>query len=502
MSSSFSSFTNFCGSFSAPVVQALRQYQTAKIVQLHDARLGTLYYGLVLLIVLFVVGYEILYCNDHFAKRDVSGTPFMNIQQPTLNACNPNREGCLSDFTPLTDLSYCSVFAGNSTLATPEERSPCVYMDHHSLVPNPSTSGRIFIPTRVDRRTEVRDCQPDADNNFTCGNEYRIVNQTGVNYVADIERYTLLIAHTYQRDAVSGNNNLLEGSYLECDRRHRTSRFIQTATRLIFGAEECPGGYWRRMIPCIAGGDCDSRGHRRQSSLVQAAATAGRGGAGNGRRASHHSSRSRRVALARGRWSALQAEEAAAPNQAGPPPADPAEAFAIPDGDVFSLAKLLQLAGVSLDGTTNLDDEPLRMAGMMLDIDVIYNNLHAFSSTFGNTQVEYWYKVAMRPLHQVKEEVVELTDANRRTIQNRHGIDIVVKVQGTFGFFSIMNFMLMLTTASAMLAVATVLTDKLAIYAMKDRGFYAGKKYEFADAHEDEERGEEEDKPSTAGDRT
>eukprot|EP00411_Alexandrium_monilatum_P052562 CAMPEP_0175438712 /NCGR_PEP_ID=MMETSP0095-20121207/56166_1 /TAXON_ID=311494 /ORGANISM="Alexandrium monilatum, Strain CCMP3105" /LENGTH=62 /DNA_ID=CAMNT_0016738503 /DNA_START=105 /DNA_END=293 /DNA_ORIENTATION=+ len=54
-----------------------------------------------------------------------------------------------------------------------------------------------------------------------------------------------------------------------------------------------------------------------------------------------------------------------------------------------------------------------------------------------------------------------------------------------------MNLLLMLTTASAMLAVATVLTDKLAIYAMSDRDFYADKKFEVADAHPEAEKPED-----------
>lgn len=470
-------------SWAAPIAETLNVYQTAKIVQLKDKRLGYLYYSLIFLILLFVVGYEILYSNDQFDKRDVTGTPLMNIQQPTLNSCNPGHDDCESDFTPLGDLPYCQVYQGNSTSVPQADRRPCFYADHHTLVPTSTNGGSLFIPTRIDKRTEVRDCVPAASNNYTCRNEFRIVNHSGVMYIADIERYTLLIAHSYQRDTVSGNNNNLEGSYLECDRRKKDNAFVGAITRAIFGATECPGGYWRRKIACILD-DCgrDAASRKKKSLLANLMQY------GTDHRHGRQRTRGRRVAFARDRGGGY-GEVMLEVSSMGTAPKVDHDAFAIPDGDVFSLSKLLSLAGVSLDATHNLDGDPLREAGTVLDIEVIYNNLHSFSSTFGNTRVEYWYKIAVRPMHQVKEEVVQWVDANadKRIIQNRHGIDIVVKVSGTFGFFSIMNLMLMLTTASAMLAVATVLTDKLAMYAMADRDFYSAKKYEIANAHKEQE---------------
>jgi len=451
----------------APVGQALQVYQTTKIVQLNDRRLGCVYYSLLILIVFFVLGFEILYSNDHFDKRDVTGTPQMNIQQPTKNGCNPSHDDCESNFTPLVDLPYCTEYRGNSSQMKPEFQHECVFADSHTLVPSTVTGSSIFIPTRFDQSVEVRDCMPSPSNNYTCRNEFQKVNNTGKKYVADIERYTLLISHSYQRDTVSGNNNQLEGSYLEC-KRGGSSGFITGVKEALFGAEECPGGYERRRIRC-ATGTCDvrklpqslwQRGRQSIAMYLEPGAT----------------QRARRRGRVRG--VALNADGLAG---AVAPPSD---AYAIPDGDVFSIAKLLRLAGISLDRTRNLDDEPLRDAGAVLDIEVVYNNLHHFTSTFGNTRVEYWYKVAARPLHQVKKEIVVWSDehSERRVIENRHGIDIVVKVQGTFGFFSIVNLVLMLTTAAAMLTVATVLTDKIAMNFLADRAFYSQLKYQVADA--------------------
>mmetsp|Transcript_49590 Transcript_49590/g.153093 ORF Transcript_49590/g.153093 Transcript_49590/m.153093 type:complete len:478 (-) Transcript_49590:103-1536(-) len=464
-------------SWAAPVVEALSVYQTGKVVAINDRRLGLLYYGLISLVALFVLGYEILYSNNHFDKRDVAGTVLMNVQQPTKNSCSPTHEDCESDFTQLSLLPYCSVYAGNSKAIDPKDRRGCVYEDQHSLIPMPSQEGSMFIPTRVEQRLEVRDCNPTASNNYTCRNEFKTTSRTENMYVADIERYTVLFSHSYQRDTISGNNNNMQGAYLECNRESGTEGALKIVQGLVFGEEECRGGLRRKPIKCIAGaGNCGERGTSSGKALLQ------RGGRALARR---------RVRRAR-QGSLL---EALASDEGEASPIDVHGVYAIPDGDVFSLARLLELAGVSLDDKPGPDGEASRSAGLMLDIQVIYNNLHHFSSTFGDTRVEYWYKVAARPMHQVKQEMVAWTDdtAGKRIIQNRHGVQLVVSVQGSFGFFSVVNLLLMLTTASAMLAGARVLTDLLAIYAMKDREFYAEKKYEVADAQllEDKEGGAE-----------
>jgi len=111
---------------------------------------------------------------------------------------------------------------------------------------------------------------------------------------------------------------------------------------------------------------------------------------------------------------------------------------------------------------------------------VNYQNLHAFSSSFGDTSIDYEYKVSARPMHQVKQEMVLWkSDAlDRRIIESRKGILVTVKVRGTFGFFSLMNFMLMLTTAAALLTLATVLTDRIATSMLHHRDFFFNAIYE------------------------
>jgi len=154
--------------------------------------------------------------------------------------------------------------------------------------------------------------------------------------------------------------------------------------------------------------------------------------------------------------------------------------FAIPNGDIFRLDKLLQLSGLSLDGSFNIDGEPLRAAGTVIEIECIYSNMHAFWSSLGYTDISYSYKVSARPMEEMKTELFAQFQPDfprKRIIEDRHGLYIVAKISGEFGFFSIVYTMVMLTTAVALISVAVVITDKLAIYIMPERETYRGEKY-------------------------
>merc|ERR1711879_192229 len=136
-------------------------------------------------------------------------------------------------------------------------------------------------------------------------------------------------------------------------------------------------------------------------------------------------------------------------------------------------------AGIALDDL-NEDGDLLRDGGVVMHIEARYNNLHPFTSTFGGKDISYEYHITTEPTHQVKDEIVIWTseDSNKRLIESRHGVFIVVSVVGTFGFFSIANLLLMLATAATMLGLATLFTDKLATSMLADKEFYSEKKFD------------------------
>jgi len=117
--------------------------------------------------------------------------------------------------------------------------------------------------------------------------------------------------------------------------------------------------------------------------------------------------------------------------------------------------KLLELAGVDLDGDLNVDGEPRRESGTLIEVQVEYNNLHPFSSTFGNKDIGYVYRVVERPVEEMKTEMFAQKQPpefpKKRILENRHGLYVRVRVSGTFGFFNVVYLLIMITTSLTLL---------------------------------------------------
>jgi len=427
-----------CFNIDRKTLDRLLVYQTVKIVRFENAKIGGLYYCLVAAITFYILGYQLLYCNEHFDKRGVLGTPRLSIQEPTAGGCDPRLEGCRVDVRPSEALPYCEGYAGGPGEPGPEARRPCVFADRHTLLPHGAIAGELLLPTRLERMTQARSCAPGAANNYSCGGEFEAVEEPGPRYVADVERFSVLISHSYRRDSLSGNNNRVPGYYLECEESRGRRQRLEAA---VFGAEECPGRERLRPIECLDD-SCHfpGPGEAVRSTPLARPALLHRGLRGAGAGAGHWALREDGV-------------------------------YAVPDGDVFAVAKLLELAGVtSLDGEANLDGQPLREVGIVLDIAVRYRNLRPIASTFGGGDVEYEYLVSVKPVHEAADESVVASDVRmgRRVVEKRHGIYFTVRVEGDFGFFSLMNLVLALAQGATMLAVATVITDKITVYLLED----------------------------------
>lgn len=455
-------------------------YQTLKIVKIKDYRLGGVYYGFLFLIICWVLGYQILYSNDHFQKLDVVGTAQLTIQQPTVGGCNPNSPACKSDFQSLTELPYCMEFQGNMTLPGKGSRRACRYADRHTLSPYGSLEEHMLVATRMDRTSERKVCNPSAANGYTCDNEYEIVDGADVTYVADIERSTVKISHSFGRQNIAGDSPSIAGSYMICPDILDPAVEDPRVRLPLESKRNCRGTRICKEIECITDSclflppsqkpDTMAEGHFMQVSQER-----------RGRRPG---------AVAAAQMGQLQPglalDDIRGEGQPSTgPPTEPAEEskaaraqrltregiFAISEGDIFTVRKLLELAGVDLDKTLNKDGKPARESGTVIEIDVIYSNLHPWQSTFGNKHIIYYYDIRQRPVGEMKTELVSTGQYDRegfRTIENRHGILLAVKVSGTFGFFSAMYLLIMLTTALGLLAAASFLTDKLAIHYMQN----------------------------------
>jgi len=476
----------------------LFMYETTKKARIQDRRLGLTYYAFVLLIVSYVVGYQIFFLNEHFRRRDVYGTARMTIQQPTKR-CNPNKVDCKSDFHSQTELPYCKVYTGDSDEVDVANRHPCIFADQHTLMPQGMLEGSMLVPTRIDTMKEVKGCEPGPSNEYTCDNEYFLQKEQEVVYVADIERYTILVAHTFRRGHIKGNNQQMRGYLWECQEDEGgnvLSNAMKKTKDSLLGASTCNGKYVKTPIECITGSCQFSEKEKEKESFLQKSGQSG-GSALPDAVDKPHRHRSHREDWREAVNLAVAADGGGKHDSATSDKINPAKlaaggVFAIPDGDVFSIAKLLEICGLSLDKTFNLDGEPLREAGTVIEIEAIYSNLHAFLSTFGWTEVGYFYKISQRPMEEMKTELYAAHQPNfpqERLIENRHGLYIVVKIGGEFGFFSIVFLLVMLTMAVALVGAATAVTDKLMIYVMERKEEYLKLKYDYSErmTGEDEE---------------
>merc|ERR1719235_2548873 len=177
-----------------------------------------------------------LYRNEHFQKRDVEGTARMTIQQPTVKGCNPNKPTCKSDFRSLEQLPYCMAYNGPDVGIKPEHKQRCVFADQHTLAPTGMLESNMLIPTRIDQMVEHRNCAPSAENHYTCDNEFSLDTEPEIIYTADVERFTLMLAHSFRRDTLQGNNGEIQGYFMECEVTEETAG--QKVSELLEGGTE------------------------------------------------------------------------------------------------------------------------------------------------------------------------------------------------------------------------------------------------------------------------
>jgi len=150
------------------------------------------------------------------------------------------------------------------------------------------------------------------------------------------------------------------------------------------------------------------------------------------------------------------------------------DVFAIAEGDVFRLEKLLDLAGLDLDTSMNFRNESLREAGTQLEIEVFWENLKPFWSTFGYHELRYSYRVVARPWTELKSEVLHNYQGNypqERITLNRHGIRLVVTTVGQVGIFNLSYLIVLLVSTGGLLQAARIATTYLGKWSLKRQEF-------------------------------
>lgn len=520
-------------------------FGTNKVVWIRDRWLGAVHYGLIVGVFAYVVCVRLLWRNEHFLRGDVNGLPRLHSSPPTLDNCDPMNEGCRVTYRGIGDLLYCEA-PGQSYTHPKDMRANCKY----SSGLGSDTQEKLFIPTAVEVITEKRVCTPAADNRYVCPREYAPLhksdclapdgylckkrgNQTGqFYYLADVENIRIRFTSSYERDDIRGTS-LMHAAYVGiCDRmeRHTGEDGAPPCTtwgeRKRLSARQCASDELRiEKVPCQRGVACHSLKsfdvfEATGIGRLAAALTGGDGawpvvgavgaailpaphgpvGAAAPQGAPAPGAAAGPTPAATPAASLLQArserattvidEEADGPREAQvykhPPSAGPG---IVSDswGDVFTLGRLLELAGVDLDRDLNMDNWTARQSGTALEVRVVYNNLYPMLSSFGYRPVMYHYEVQELVLPYVSEthdSAVQPEDfPAERAQEQRYGVLIHFKVSGSFGILNFMYCTIMVTTAFALVSAVPVATDFFALYVHPRGNNFFHTKYEMSPDH-------------------
>jgi len=499
-------------------------YSTKKVVWIRDRYVGCCYYSLVMAVIIWVIGGQILVNNEHFLTKDVEGLSRMWYAHPTKNNCDPEKAGCHANFTNLQNLSYCDAYDGPKSPV----QAHCEYQDKLTLVPGGVIDEKLFLTTAIEKIVEKRHCAPSAANNYTCENTY--TSEEGSNclhpdtlcrnrgghknqffYVADIKNYKVRFTSSYARDDIRGTSLMHPAFVGICPKLLRVEHKPRTWSQRkeVLEHNQCKEGEAEIVkLPCEFGVDCaemrkfdilestgvtvvskslrnsmkdiSARGDMLRESVVGAA--------------SYVFGKPRRKGPTAQVLLRTDDATASVGNHANFADASSAEPHAALHnttmhdeysdnwGDVFSVGRLLQLAGADLDADFNMDGWTTRQAGTVLEVRAVYNNLYPVLSTFGYKPVQYHYKVSELMLPYVSRMQLAAVQPDNypeeRVYEVRYGILIHFKVAGSFGFFNLVYLLLMLTTAFALTATATTLTDLFFLYLSDHSDNFFHLKYE------------------------
>lgn len=516
-------------------------YSTKKVVWIRDRWIGLFYYAVILLVLAWVIGGQILWKNEHLSRMDVKGVARIWYSHPTVRDCDPDGgPDCKSRYRKLTDINYCDVYRG-------PDKSPysahCRFRDRISLQHGASRVSSLFLPTSVEVITDEKHCEPSEENGYSCDNTYQPLSgsdclQAGrylckkrngeenqFYYVADVLNYRVSLASSYERENIRGMSLQHQGFVGVCRGLVDMSHHRQTWTdrQKALAKYRCTDDQLEiEKIPCAQGVSCaamrafdileetgisvagrtvkdglhraikgnKSEGDEKKDKDEASFMTVGSG---------HHS---RRLRARRNQGKSLgtdnepgrpHLEDFATTRKPGQPGLDGVEAleeYSNHWGDVFTIRRLLTLAGADLDQDYNMDGWTARQSGTVLEVTAVYNNLYPFLSAFGYRPVSYHYTVRQLALPYVSQLVMSEEQPDDYPKHRRHelqyGLLIYFKVGGSFGFFNLVYLLVMITTALALTGSAAVVTDLVGIYLHPKKDNFFHLKYEvspdFSDA--------------------
>jgi hypothetical protein len=150
--------------------------------------------------------------------------------------------------------------------------------------------------------------------------------------------------------------------------------------------------------------------------------------------------------------------------------------------DFFSLDVLLKAADVDLDGCNggeSSSDSPCqtyRESGATMLLNIYWSDFNPYD---GRVAPYYYYSPQIIAGSSFKQYIPFYDNYRQtRTLLNAHGIKLAVLLGGEFNEFNVVSFLVTLTTALGLLAVATTLVDMLMLYILPEKKRYQEAKFE------------------------
>ena len=464
-------------------------YETVKYVSIQDSRLGLLRY-LLMFVIFIYVGYIEMYAHGGYLYSDIlHGVLRFTVQQPTIHNCDPFNDinennmttTCENNFLPLSELSYCQTketsyvnSSYNSNIATENKSDvdndyhgnvyPCEYYEAINAQIISETSVTILTRGKVLNQTFI--CSGDNHNdsgsntNDTCPHTYQtilppspvsipinITKNTSTTttikpfYVAQSEAFTILIDHAVTATKLCS----------------MTSSSVSTALPYTCSSTSSQYNYdTTNKNSHIRSG----RLYTTNKELCQQFASI------PSMFAMHNNSRA---------TSSCYIEPNVTVNHL----------------DYFSMDVLIRAAGINslddcIDGINNTINNSdykcttYRESGATFMVHVLWND---FIPYHGMVQPYYYYRVQLinRSYKTYIPYYHPYYRSGGRTLLIAHGIRFVFVLGGEFHTFHTTTFLITLTTALGLFAVATTIIDYLMIYILPEKEKYTKAKYEATD---------------------
>jgi hypothetical protein len=127
--------------------------------------------------------------------------------------------------------------------------------------------------------------------------------------------------------------------------------------------------------------------------------------------------------------------------------------------DIFTVAELLDAAGIQLDAISGADPSHARthrQTGVVLLVNIEYSNTHSFNSH----HLIYTYRVSAVENTKYRVEQAVYTKSYDRIVSlSRRGVHIIFQITGTIGKLDFQTFVINVASSISLITLATIITN-------------------------------------------